>query len=141
MALATLTPLGIGFLFFHPALMGSIWPNARGNSLPLSSSGINHWSFLLAALLFSFFLSFFLLNFNNDGINQEGDFDNFLHGAWHGFFVCMTVVIPVHTLQAYFGYRSGRTLFVQALFWLLTLPLMGGILDAMNHWPNVILPG
>ena len=90
-------------------------------------------------IVFSFFLSFFLLNFNNSGINQEGDFDTFQHGAWHGTFIAITVVSPVIISIGYFLRISWRKILILILYWIITLALMGGILDAMNHWENVLI--
>jgi len=135
MALSTLIPLVIGFIYYHQNVFGSTLPkpSPRSNQQPRILA-------IIPVLLFSFFLSFFFLNFNNDGINQEGDFDNFQHGAWHGFFVAVTVVFPVVIVMGYFLRISWKNILIHLFYWLLTLPLMGGIMDAMNHWDNITLP-
>ena len=133
MILATITPLVIGSLYYHKALFGKALTATTGtfkNRLPA----------ILAGLIFSFFLSFFLLNFNNSGIDQEGQFDNFLHGAWHGFFLSVTVVSPVVLINGYFAKSSWKNQLIHFLYWVITLALMGGLLDALNHWQNVIIP-
>ena len=90
--------------------------------------------------MLSFFLSFFLLNFNNSGINQEGDFDTFQHGVWHGTFIAITVASPIIVLNGLFGQKSWKNMLINIVYWIITLAIMGGILDAMNHWKNVVIP-
>ena len=87
------------------------------------------------SLVMSFFLSFFLINFNNSP-GQEGQFDNFAHGAWHGFFVALVVGMPILFITGLFELKKLKILFINLAYWIITLTLMGGTLDAMNHWPN-----
>ena len=136
MILATLTPLMVGFIYYHPAAFGKAWPETDRTD---AKKGKVVAVFVLA-IVFSFFLSFFLLNFNNSGINQEGSFDTFRHGAWHGTFVAITLAAPVIFINGFFGKRPWKHSLIHLFFWIITLALMGGMLDAMNHWENVVLP-
>ena len=136
MVLATLAPLVVGSVFYHPVVFGKALVD-----LPDVKADKRKTIFAFAIILvFSFFLSFFLLNFNNSGINQEGQFDTFRHGAWHGTFVAITIAAPVILINGFFGKRPWKHTLIHLLFWIITLALMGGMLDAMNHWENVILP-
>ncbi len=94
----------------------------------------------VVSFVFSFLLSFFLLNFNNDGPNQEGDFDTFLHGAWHGTLAAIVIVTPVTVINGLFEQKAWKTMLIHAFYWIITFALMGGILDAMNHWKNMPMP-
>ena len=134
MLLASLTPLAIGFVYYHKALFGKALQDATGGK---EGSSIGMY---IAFVLTSFLLSFFLLNFNNDGINQEGDFDNFLHGAWHGAFVAITVVVPIVVMTGLREKRSWKNTFIHILYWIITLVVIGGLVDAMNHWTNIPMP-
>ena len=139
MALATITPLLIGYFYYHKAAFGNAWIDSIGmtdEQLKKSNSVLTYG----LAIVFSFFLSFFLLNFNNDGINQEGDFDTFQHGVWHGLFVAITLVIPIIVLNGLFGKKSWKNMLINIFYWIITLALMGGMLDAMNHWENITIP-
>ncbi len=139
MVLATMTPMVIGYFYYHKALFGKVWLDSIGTT-DKKTNKVNTVISVAAALVFSFFLSFFLLNFNNSGINQEGDFDTFKHGAWHGVFIAITTVTPVIIVNEFFGKRVWKNMLINILYWVITLALMGGILDAMNHWKNVVLP-
>ena len=138
MIIATALPVALGFIYYK-AIYGKNWLDTIG--VADNKNRKKNMALIIAvSLIFSFFLSAFLLNFNNSGINQEGDFDTFQHGAWHGAFVAITVVIPVVLINGLFRYMSWKNMFITIVYWLITLALMGGILDAMNHWKNVIIP-
>ena len=139
MVLATITPLFIGYIYYHKALFGKVWMASIGMD-DKKMKNINTIVVVAVSILLSFFLSFFFLNFNNSGINQEGEFDTFRHGAWHGIFVAITVVFPVIMINGLFGRKSWKHILINIFYWIITLALMGGILDAMNHWENVPMP-
>lgn len=139
MVLATITPMFIGFFYYHNAVFGKAWMD----SISMNDENVKQLNTTVAfgvSIILSFLLSFFLLNFNNDGINQEGDFDTFAHGVWHGSFIAVTVVTPVIVTNGFFGRKSWKNMLVNIFYWVITLALMGGILDAMNHWENVLMP-
>jgi hypothetical protein len=139
MVLATITPMFIGFFYYHKKVFGKVWLD----STSLTDKKTKKPNKIVAigiSIILSFFLSFVLLNFNNSGINQEGDFDTFLHGAWHGTFMAITVVSPVIVINGFFGRKPWKNMLINIFYWIITLALMGGIVDAMNHWENVPMP-
>lgn len=139
MVLAVITPMFIGFIYYHKAVFGKAWMDSIGMTNEKAKK--TNWAITFGvSIVFSFLLSFFLLNFNNDGINQEGDFDTFLHGAWHGAFIAIIIVTPVIVINGLFAPKSWKNMLINAFYWIITLALMGGILDAMNHWDNVPMP-
>ena len=140
MVLATITPMVIGFFYYHKAIFGKAWMDSIGMTDEKAKKG-NRVVPIVVSIVLSFFLSFFLLNFNNSGINQEGDFDTFRHGAWHGMFIAITTVSPVIVINGFFGQKSWKNMLINIFYWIITLALMGGILDVMNHWENVLMPG
>ena len=91
--ISSVIPLIVGFIYYHKNLFGKIWMN----SLDISEEDLkkgNKFLILVLSLAMSFLLSIFLINFNNS-TGQEGEFDNFAHGAWHGFFVSFVVGMPI----------------------------------------------
>ena len=79
LVLASITPMVIGFVYYHSKLFGNAWMKTLGiteSDIAKSNPAIKFG----LAILMSFLLSFFLLNFNNS-TGQEGEFDNFGHGA------------------------------------------------------------
>lgn len=130
--LATLTPIIIGFIYYQKPLFGKVWsstismPKKERVKLPLV------WNFSISFVV-CFLLSLFLLFFCN-GSGQEGEFDTFQHGALHGLVLGLLVIIPISITGVLYNERSWTNMLINAGYWLLSLPLMGGILDAMNHF-------
>ena len=87
------------------------------------------------SLLMSFLLSMFLL-VNVDGPGQEGQFDSFKHGALHGTLLGFMVAMPVLVTNGLFERKNFKNLSINTLYWVITIALMGGVIDALNHWPN-----
>ena len=81
-------------------------------------------------------IPFFLLAFNNSP-GQEGEFDTFGHGAFHGAIVGILVVTPVFVTNGLFEQRPWKLTLINVFYWIITIAIMGGIIDAMNHFPNV----
>jgi|GEM_PF-708152 len=134
--IASCIPFTISTILYHKKVFGSV-----GDApLPLGITGKRQPVKIIGTLMLSFLIAFFFLNFNNDGINQEGDFDNFAHGAWHGLFMAITTIIPIVVITSIQARLSTKTILVSVLFWLICSLLMGGTMDAMNHWENIVLP-
>ena len=60
------------------------------------------------SIVMAFVLSFFLINFNN-GPGQEGEFDTFKHGAFHGAFIGVIIVAPTFIANGFLSKKPGRT--------------------------------
>ena len=132
--ISSLIPIIIGFIYYHKNLFGKAWMNSFGINEEDLKKG-NKLLILGLSIVMSFLLSIFLINFNNSP-GQEGQFDNFSHGAWHGFFVAFVVGMPILFISGLFELKRVKNLVLNVIYWILTLAIMGGILDAMNHWPN-----
>ncbi|MBT8257968.1 MAG: DUF1761 domain-containing protein [Bacteroidia bacterium] len=134
MVIATLTPLVVGFIYYNKNVFGKAWMISLGKTEEDLKQGNKALIFGLSIVL-SFLLAFFLLNFNNSP-GQEGEFDTFRHGAWHGIFISVVVGIPIMVINGLFELKKAKNLLINIGYWVLTLALMGGVIDAMNHWPN-----
>ncbi|MBT8267941.1 MAG: DUF1761 domain-containing protein [Flavobacteriaceae bacterium] len=134
MVIATLTPLVVGFIYYNKNVFGKAWLISLGKTEEDLKQGNKALIFGLSIVL-SFLLAFFLLNFNNSP-GQEGEFDTFRHGAWHGIFISVVVGIPIMVINGLFELKKAKNLLINIGYWVLTLALMGGVIDAMNHWPN-----
>lgn len=132
--ISSLIPIGIGFIYYHKKLFGKAWIRSLNITEEDLEKG-NKPLILGISIIMSFLLSIFLINFNNS-TGQEAEFDTFAHGAWHGFFVAFVVGMPILIISGLFELKKIKTLLINAIYWIITLAIMGGILDAMNHWPN-----
>ncbi|MEM7575699.1 MAG: DUF1761 domain-containing protein [Bacteroidota bacterium] len=139
MALATATPLAIGRLYYHKAVFGTTLLQNVDSRAERTNQNKKILAYSLT-LIVAFLLAFFLLNFNNSGINQEGDFDTFQHGAWHGTFLAITVATPVIVINGVQAQKTWKNILILISYWVICLALMGGILDVMNRWENIVLP-
>ena len=134
--IAALVPLAMGFIWYHKAVFGKAWMAETGiteekakEANMVVTFGI---SLVLAALL-----AFFLVGFNN-GPGQEGEFDTFKNGAAHGVVIGLFVAMPIMITNGLFEQRSWKHMFINLGYWVVTLAIMGGIIDVMNHLPNTL---
>ncbi|MBT8304569.1 MAG: DUF1761 domain-containing protein [Bacteroidia bacterium] len=135
MVIATFIPMVVGFVYYNPKVFGNAWMKSLG----ITEEDIKKQNMAKTygiAIVMSFILAFFLLNFNNSP-GQEGEFDTFKHGAFHGLFLTIVVAMPILMTNGLFELKNLKNIFINIGYWLITLVLMGGVLDAMNHWPNV----
>lgn len=132
--IATLIPTAVGFIFYHKAVMGGAWMAATGITEEKAKES-NMAVVFGVSLLMSFFLAVFLTG-NCNGPGQEGQYDTFKHGAFHGFFLALLVAVPVIITVGLYEQRSWKHMLINCLYWLITLTIMGGVVDAMNHFPD-----
>jgi len=132
--LAALVPTMLGFIWYHKAVFGTVWSQASGLTEE-DRKKANMAVIFGVSLLMSVLISYFLL-FNVDGPGQEGTFDTFKHGVFHGTLLGIMITLPVITINGLFEMKSWKLILINAGFWIVSLALMGGIIDALNHWPN-----
>ena len=132
--IAALIPMIIGFIYYHKAVFGKAWMNSLGIT-EADLKGGNMGIIFGISLLMSFMMSMFLLG-NVDGLGQEGKYDTFQHGAMHGLILAIMIAVPVLVTNGLFERKNFKNLAINALYWIITFTLMGGVLDALNHWPE-----
>lgn len=157
--LAALVPLLVGFVWYHPKVFGNAWMAAAGlteESLKganmLKIFGITLIMSFLAALVFQTVVihQFHMLSILADepGLNDPqtetgryfadflakygNHFRTFKHGAFHGVFFGLMVIMPVICINALFERRSFKYITVNAGFWIVSFALMGGVICAMK---------
>ena len=129
----SLIPMIMGFIYYHPKLFGTAWMKSLGMNEADLKQG-NMGVILGISLFMSFIMSFFILG-NVDGPGQEGQYDTFRHGAVHGAILGIMVAMPVLVTNGLFERKNLKNLLINTLYWVITLTLMGGVIDALNHWP------
>jgi Protein of unknown function (DUF1761) len=134
--LGALIPMLLGFIYYHPKVFGKVWMESTGLSEEALKKG-NMAMIFGVSLVMSLLMSMFLL-VNVDGPGQENEFDSFKHGAFHGFLISLMVAMPVMVITGLFERKSFKNLSINILYWIIALSLMGGVIDALNHWPNDI---
>lgn len=131
----TIIPLLTGFIYYHPKVFGKAWMMSLGITEDDLKKG-NMAMIFGITLVMSFLMSWFLL-YNVDGPGQEGQYDSFGHGAFHGLEFAMMIAMPVMVINGLFERKNFKYLLINVLFWTITLIIMAGSIDALNHWPDV----
>ena len=128
-----LVPMIVGFVYYHPQVLGGPWMRANGFTLESLGNGPKPILYLVALGL-SFLLSFFMcINVTGPGqdVGPEGqNYATFGHGVVHGVLISLTVLLPVLGTMSIFERRGWGWVFSNLGYWMVTLAVMGGILSA-----------
>ncbi len=138
LVLATITPMVMGFIYYHPSLMGGAWMRANGFSKETMSPPKP--VLYLLALGMSFLLASFFWAWTTGAGGADGgaqttapdgrSYVTFGHGVVHGIVFSITVLMPVFVTMKIFEQRSWAWAFVNIGYWALTAIIMNGILSA-----------
>lgn len=156
-SLAALVPILIGFVWYHPKVMGSAWMNAA-KLTEVDLKGGNRAVILLVSFLLSFLLAF-EMNFitihqyhiysammdmaNPTALDDPSsalsmdyaafmskygtNFRTFKHGAFHGVLTGFFFILPIVGINALFERRGWKYIGIHVVYWTSCLALMGGI--------------
>lgn len=156
---ATLVPLVIGFIWYHPKVFGNAWMRVTGMSEEKAKSANMALIFGLT-ILFAFFIAFIMQTivihqFSTFGIlSQQPDYSDpnsesatmwnkfmklygtsyrtFKHGAFHGTLTGLFFVIPIMGTNALFERKGFKYIAINGGYWTVSLALMGGIICAWS---------
>jgi hypothetical protein len=156
---AAIIPMIIGFIWYHPKVLGTFWMQASGVTEDKLKSGNMALIFCLA-FLFSFFMAFviqFLVihqmhTFSILGTQPDSSDPNseaslmlkkfmelfgtsyrtFKHGALHGTMSGIFLAMPLVAITALFERRSFKYIAVHAGYWIICFGLMGGVICAFS---------
>src|SRR5690349_15954386 len=131
--IAVIIPLAVGFVWYNEKVFGKAWMDSLGITKEAAQKASMAKIFGLSIVMF-FLLSFFILN-NVDGPGQEGQYDTFKHGVAHGVLMTLFVAMPIMVVNGLFEMRKWKTMLINIGYWMVSLALMAGVLDAMNHDP------
>lgn len=156
--IAALIPTVVGFVWYHPKVMGNAWMKASGlteESLKGANMAVIFGVSLVLSLLLAFNMNFvtihqmhlYSLMANDPGINDPGsesaqflqsllerfgsNFRTFKHGALHGGLSGVFFALPILGTSALFERKGFKYIAVNAGYWIITLALMGGVICGM----------
>ena len=135
--IAALIPMIIGMIYYSKPLAGKAWMSSIGMTDEKMKSA-NMPVMMVVSLVMSFLIAFFMMNFTN-GAGQEGEFDSYKHGAFHGVLISIFFVIPISISRGLFEQTSWKAMIINGIYWLITLVAMGAVLDGMNHFSNATM--
>jgi hypothetical protein len=133
---SALIPLIIGAIWYHPKIFGTAWMQATGITEAKIKTMSPVKAYIVATLL-SVILSFYLyinvlIGGPDDMRHGQEIYMTFKHGAAHGMFLGIMVLLPVLATNAMFEMKSAKYIFINVFYWIVSLALMGGVL---NGWP------
>jgi hypothetical protein len=151
---AALVPMVMGFVWYNPKVIGTIWMAETGMTEEKSEKthmplvfGLSYlFSCMIAVALLVFTIhqihvfSVFegqaglgvdgsdlmnkIINFLGDDIHN---FRTFKHGAFHGTLAGVLLALPILATNAMFEAKGFKYIAVNAGYWIISLALMGGI--------------
>ncbi|MBP6740967.1 MAG: DUF1761 domain-containing protein [Leptospiraceae bacterium] len=155
LAISAFVPLILGFIWYHPKVMGKAWMNASGLKEE-DVKGANMLLVLFVSYLFSFFIALALngivvhqshlysILMNEPGLRETGselntyvsafmakygsNFRTFKHGAFHGALSGIFLAMPIIGIGALFERKSFKYIAIHTGYWIISLCLMGGII-------------
>ena len=131
--LAVLTPTIVGFIYYGNFAFGKAWMDSIGMTEEKAKEAnmglVMGLSFVMSALI-----AMFMLGFCNGPGQDVPEFDTFKHGMAHGAIVTLFLLLPVTVTNGLYEQKSWKNMIIHVGYWLITLSLMGGILDHFHHW-------
>lgn len=133
---ASILPLATGFLWYGP-LFGKAWMKESGMTEEKAKQ-MNPAKTYGLAVVFAFLIAFFIVPMvffgGPEGMEHGpgGNHMTFGHGVVHGIFLAVAVALPVLATNALFEQKSFKYVAINAGYWILTMALMSGLINA---WP------
>jgi len=150
MAVASLVTLGVGFIWYHPKVFGTIWMHAAGLTEEQLKKGNMLKIFGLTVLL-SLMMTVIIMALS---VHQTGaygmiggqvtgetlpsfqvfmddygtKFRTFKHGALHGLIAGLFFAFPINAINGLFEHKNAKYIFVNSSYWIVSLTIMGAII-------------
>jgi hypothetical protein len=125
-AVAVIAQLIIGFLWFHPKVLGNVWSRSSGmDAESMRPTPLAYALNILFTLMFTFWLAV-----NVTGFGQEDSrYHTFQHGLAHATLLTIMVIIPVIGTPAVFEKRKASYVLLRAAYWFVRMAVAQGILS------------
>lgn len=133
LVVAAIIPIPIGYLWYN-VLFKKQWIEETGIT-DEKAQEMNPVKTFGLAIVFAFFIAFFLMVqvFTGGAPGEphgQAPFLTFKHGALHGAMVGILVALPIFANNALFEQRSFRLTAINVSYWIVTMALMGGLINA-----------
>ena len=157
--LASVIPMIIGFIWYHPKVLGNAWMKAAGLDTE-KLKGANMGMIFGLSFLFSFFIamslqfvvihqdSIYAIFANDPGMSDPNsaislyvkdfmdkygnNFRTFKHGSFHGILTGIFLIFPLLAINAMFERKGFKYIFINAGYWIISFAIMGGIICAFS---------
>lgn len=135
LVVASILPLVVGFIWYNTKVFGTVWMKESGMTTekaqktnPAKTYGLAIVMAFLIAL--SLWPEVMLGGAPGEIHGAGGNFMTFKHGALHGSMMGFLVALPVLATNAMFEQKSFKYILINAGYWILTMGLMGGVINA-----------
>jgi hypothetical protein len=153
--LASIIPMIMGFIWYHPKVFGTKWKNLAGID-DTKMKGANMPLIFIASFVLSFLLAssvqFMVIHqwgiysilshepgmkdpnseislYVKDFMTRYGhNYRTFKHGVFHGIMAGILFVLPVLGINAMFERKGIKYIAINVGYWAVTLALMGGVI-------------
>jgi len=147
-AVAAVSALVVGFVWYNPKVFGGAWMQAAEMSED-KMKGANMAKIFILAFIFAILLAMSLLPMT---IHQMGAFSlaegelgmlpsfepfmndykdafrTYKHGAFHGVIAGVFIALPILGTNALFERKGAKYIFINSGYWIVTLGIMGAII-------------
>ena len=139
-AVAALIPTIVGMIYYNPKVFGNAWMDSLGKTAEELQEGFNMALATIIGLVMSFLLAF-AINIVTENVhktvNEAGELvlnstHTFGHGAFHGVLFALLIVVPTFVTNGMYERKSWKNVFINCGYWIITMALMGGLMDAWN---------
>jgi hypothetical protein len=150
---AAFTTLLVGFIWYHPNVLGTLWIHEAGLTKDESQKGnmfkIFGLTFVFSILIGIIMQSLTIHQFGALGMIGGGTklaeakpsfmafmadygtaFRTAKHGALHGFFTGLFFALPMIAINGLFERRSWKYIYIHAGYWIVCLTIIGAIVCA-----------
>lgn len=132
---ASLIPNIIGAIYYGP-IFGKPWLDSLGltkEDMAAQNKVVLYGGSLLLSFITAFFINILIQMLHKD-VSEAGELviashNTFAHGAMHGFFLCLFLIVPIITSLGLFQKAKPKNILLNAGFWLICFALMAGIVD------------
>jgi hypothetical protein len=125
--IAGLIPSIIGFIWHQPSVLGKVIDRARGIRYEEMQKGHKPYVYIVSLVL-SFVIAFYLAYIIDHGGNE---YANFGHGAFHASVAAVHMSLPLVIVNYMYEKKAFLYIFLNALYWLISITIMGGIIAAI----------
>ena len=122
--LAALIPMVLGYIWYHPKVLGTAWMNSLGITEEKLKEG-NMGMIMGLAFALALFLAW---RMNAYASHTEPGMSQFVHGFFHGAYSMGLPAAVVLVSNGLFQRNTATNLIINALYWILALGLMGSFL-------------
>jgi hypothetical protein len=124
--IAAVSSMALGFVWYHPKVFGTAWMKGAGLT---KEDGKNANMGVIFGL--AFVMALVISSFLSTWVHEDENLPEFFHGAFHGMMLSLFIAIPWGITHALYENRGAKYIIINALYILIAMCLIGGILFCM----------